>query len=62
MEIPITNETNKPKNTRPFVTNGVPTAIARRNLTQEACKKWGYHSAMVNDEQAPSRQLPQSGR
>jgi len=52
MEIPITNETNKPKNTRPFVNNGAPTAIARRNLTQETCKKWGYHSAMVDNEQA----------
>jgi len=53
MEIPVTTNTEtKPKNTRPFVTNGAPTAIVRRNLTQETCKKWGYHSAMVNEEQA----------
>lgn len=40
--------TNKPPPS--FINNGRYTAIARRNLTEETCKKWGYQCAKVDDQ------------
>ena len=34
---------------REFV-NGSPQAIARRNLTEDTCRKWGYWMGSVNGQ------------
>ena len=33
-----------------FITNGSYTALARRNLTEATCKKWGYQAAEVDGQ------------
>jgi len=46
MEEQPTTKTNKAS----FVSNGKTTALTRRNLTEETCKKWGYQAADVDGQ------------
>ena len=46
---PMEPQSDKPPPT--FITNGRYTTLARRNLTEETCKKWGYQAARVDDQQ-----------
>ncbi len=46
MEEQPTTKTNKAS----FVSNGKTTALTRRNLTEETCKKWGYQAAEVDGQ------------
>ena len=43
------NETKPSPTLRDYV-QGKPTAIERRNLTEDTCRKWGYWAGMYNGE------------
>ncbi len=51
MEIPTTATDNKRKPQATFVQNGKYSDLARRNLSEKTCRKWGYQIAELEGEQ-----------
>ena len=50
MEIPTTATDNKRKPQASFVQNGKYSDLARRNLSEKTCRKWGYQIAELEGE------------